>query len=101
MPASDIRLDVFPVNVTTGDGKAWSGVRLVIAGSEGYMFGRTGAGPTLFATIEGVGNVDQPHYPLAVETDAGVMVVARAGGCGCSDPTKSWNVNRLLALVPA
>lgn len=101
MPASDIRLDVFPVNVTTGDGKAWSGVRLVVAGSEGYMFGRTGAGPTLFATIERVGNVDMPAYPLSVKTADGVMVVERAGGCGCGSSVKAASVTRLLALVPA
>ncbi len=99
MPSSEIRLDIFPVNVTTADGRSWAGVRLVVAGTEGYLFGRSGGGISLLGQVDGVGVVDMPSYPLTVDTAAGPMVVAQAGGCGCGNPLRAAGVNRLLALV--
>lgn len=99
MPASDIRLDVFPVNVTTADGRSWAGVRLVVAGTEGYLFGKTGGGVALLGQVDGVGVVDMPTYPLTVATAAGEMVVAQAGGCGCGNPVRAASVTRLLSMV--
>jgi hypothetical protein len=99
VPASDIRLDIFPVNVTTGDGRAWPGVRLVVAGSEGYLFGRTGVGIVMLGQVDGVGNVDMPNYPLTVDTAEGAMIVGRADGCGCGNPLRAASVTRLLGMV--